>query len=74
MKKSFKYAYEKIRTSYLRLEMFKKGDFSDRTQVETTVMAALHSLIPDSEINYKTITANSFWRKFKSDSKRRRSE
>ena len=60
-KKPFKNAYDRIRSSYLRIQRYETGNLSERKEVEATIEAALNSLLPNDQVNYKTITVGSFY-------------
>ena len=62
-RKPFKHGYTMIRIAYLRIELFKTGDLSDKTQVEVAVQKAVNTHFPNAQINYKTITLSSFYNK-----------
>ena len=50
LKKHLKSGYKMIRSVFLRIEPFKTGDLTDKTQVEAAIQAIidLHSLIKTS--------------------------
>ena len=53
-----------IRSVFLRIEPFKTGDLTDKSQVEATIQAAVNSLLPNTQtIDYKTITLSAFYNK-----------
>ena len=64
-KKPFNDAYGSIRSSFLRIRPYKTGDLSKRKEIEATVHVALNSLLPNAEVNYKSITVRSFMRRIK---------
>ena len=59
-KKPFGNAYWRIRKSYLRIQPYQTGDLSERKEIEATIQAAVISLLPNAQVNYKTITVGSF--------------
>ena len=63
-------SYLKIRASFLRILPYQIGNLSNRKDIEATVQAALHALLPNANADYKTITVSSF--DFKTTSRKRR--
>ena len=60
-KKPFRNAYDRIRESYVRIQPYETGDLSEREEIEATIQAALIALLPNAQVNYKTITVGSFF-------------
>ena len=71
-KKPLKNAYDKIRSSYLRIEPYQTGDLSERKEIEATIQAALILLLPDAQVYYETITVGSFYYRTKPPVSRKR--
>ena len=73
-KKPFKNAYERIRSFYLRIQPYKTGNLSERKEIEATIQAALIALLPNDQVNYKTISVGSFYYRTKSRKRLRSQE
>ena len=73
-KKPFRNAYKTIQESYVRIQPYKTGDLSESKEIEATIQAALIALLPNAQVNYKTITVGSFYYRTKSRKRLRSQE